>query len=200
MGKTIDEKNKDLEQAYVKCFSDETSTYGSLKNEFMDAMYRFKSAGRRSRGFGLGPMHKHGFPHGRTAHGKGKCDDMHGPFDINPAEMFFMKEIQIRKSSGDSSGNWLSSMSEQLHISKAAVSQMLGSLEKKGYIKRETNPDNRREIIVSLTKEGEKRVDETQRLFEEKTDMFIERFGVEDTKELIRLINKMSDVIGEVMD
>lgn len=210
MGKDLKEKNKDHDQSSTvqgdgfeatHCFCGDSSKYGSLKNELMQAMYKFKSAGRRSRTMGHGHMHGHDHHHGHGSRDKGRFHaDMHGSFDINPGEMVIIKEIIARKSSGESSGNWLSSMSEYLHISKAAVSQMLGSLEKKGFITRETNPDNRREIIVSVTKEGEKRVDEIQRLFDEKTDMFIERFGVDDTKELIRLIGKMTDVLGEVFE
>ena len=183
----------------VPFFYDDTSKYGSLKNELMHAMFRFKSVGRRSRNIGFGDIHKHGHhhSHGRRERG-GFHEGIHGSHDVNPGELMFLKQIHARKSSGDCSGNWLSSMSDCLHISKAAVSQMLGALEKKGFITRETNPDNRREIIVSLTKEGEKRMDEIQRSFDEKTDMLIERFGVEDTKELIRLVNKMTEIIGEV--
>lgn len=210
MEKNKDEKKKDQSQTSAVCddccdagccFTDDNSKYGALKNELMNAMYKFKSAGRRSRNLGHGHMHRHDHHHGAGHHEKdGFHKEMHGAFDINPGEMFFMKEIIARKSNGESSGNWLSSMSDHLHVSKAAVSQMLGSLERKGYITREPNPDNRREIIVSVTKDGEKRVDEIQRLFDKKTDMFIERFGVEDTKELIRLIEKMTDVLGEVLE
>ena len=209
MEKNKEEKNKDIARSSTaqrencegeQCFCGSSSEHGSLKNELMQAMYKFKSVGRRSRSIGNGYVHRHGH-HGLGPHGKGRFHaDMHGTFDINPGEMFFIKEIIARKSSGESSGNWLTSMSEYLHISKAAVSQMLGSLEKKGFITRVTNPENRREIIVSVTKEGEKRVDEIQRLFDEKTDMFIERFGVDDTKELIRLIGKMTDVLEEVFE
>ena len=177
----------------VRCNHDDTSKYGSLKNDLMQAMYRFKSVGRRGHGFGLGAVHSNEI----GPNDKDSCDkNMHGVFDINPGEMFFMEEILARKLSGDNSGNWLSSMSDYLHVSKAAVSQMLGTLEKKGFITRETNPDNRREIRVSLTEEGEKRVNEMQRLFSERTDILIERFGVEDTKELIRLVDKLTDILG----
>jgi CRP-like cAMP-binding protein len=40
-------------------------------------------------------------------------------------------------------------MHEALAVSRAAVSQMLGSLEKRGYIRREIDRDNRRKIIIT---------------------------------------------------
>ena len=61
-------------------------------------------------------------------------------------------------------------MKEYLSVSKAAVSQMLSSLEKRGYLTREVDGSNRRNIIVVLTEEG--RV-----VFEKKNEEFYRRFG-----------------------
>ncbi|GHU67796.1 hypothetical protein AGMMS49983_19500 [Clostridia bacterium] len=181
--------------------------YGELKGKLMHAMYRFKSVGRRKHGFGPGFGHGHCAAHGQghgsgAAHGHGSgIPDCHAEAQairgINMAELIFMKRIAERKAEEDYEGTWLSAMSDYLCISKAAVSQMLGSLEKKGLITREANPENRREILVSLTTEGAARVGAIQRIFDEKVDMLIDRFGEQDTKELIRLIDKMADILGE---
>jgi DNA-binding MarR family transcriptional regulator len=175
--------------------------YGDLKRKLMHAMYRFKSVGRRKHGFGSGAMH--GFGPG-AMHGHGAAAGLHGCHEggpakhgINMAELIFMKQIAEREADTGYEGTWLSAMSEYLCISKAAVSQMLGSLEKKGYITRETNPENRREIIVRLTKVSEEQLAAHQKVFDHRVDMLIDRFGEQDTKELIRLVNKLADILAE---
>jgi DNA-binding MarR family transcriptional regulator len=164
--------------------------YGELKDELMHAMYRFKSVGR----------HKHAFDdvkqremRGMTPCGK-KAPLMR---DVNMAELIFLQRIAERDAGNDYEGTWLAAMSEYLCISKAAVSQMLSSLEKKGYITRETNPENRREVIVRLTKPCAEQVANHQKLFDARVDMLIERFGEKDIKELIRLVNKLADIVVE---
>jgi DNA-binding MarR family transcriptional regulator len=54
-------------------------------------------------------------------------------------------------------------MHETLSVSKAAVSQMLGSLEKRGFILRETDRDNRRRIIITVTKKGKSSINKGQK-------------------------------------
>ncbi len=41
-------------------------------------------------------------------------------------------------------------------LNKAAATRAISSLMRKGYVNRERNPDNKREYLLSLTKEGEK--------------------------------------------
>ncbi|MGQ7461258.1 MarR family winged helix-turn-helix transcriptional regulator [Streptococcus suis] len=42
-------------------------------------------------------------------------------------------------------------LQEKLHIDRAAITRHLKILEDKGYIKRERNPENQREMLVQLT-------------------------------------------------
>ncbi|MDR0874602.1 MAG: MarR family transcriptional regulator [Clostridiales Family XIII bacterium] len=154
--------------------------YGEIKDELMHAMYRFKNVSRR----------KHGLDN-ETRYGE------HAIHHVNMAELIFMQRIAEREDDDEYEGTWLSSMSEYLCISKAAVSQMLSSLEKKGYITRETNPENRREIIVRLTKVSEEQIAAHQKVFDNRVDLLIDRFGAQDTKELIRLVNKLADILSE---
>jgi DNA-binding MarR family transcriptional regulator len=45
-------------------------------------------------------------------------------------------------------------MQSTLSVSKAAASQALGGIEKKGYVKREIDRSNRRKITITLTDAG----------------------------------------------
>ncbi|MDR0852897.1 MAG: MarR family transcriptional regulator [Clostridiales Family XIII bacterium] len=92
----------------------------------------------------------------------------------------------------------ISGMQDFLFVSKPAISQMLGKLEKKGYVTRETDKENRRKVNVSLTKRGEAVLDTAQEEMNEMVNNLISSFGEDDTLELIRLVNKLADVVDEI--
>lgn len=45
-------------------------------------------------------------------------------------------------------------ISQYLAVTASAASQLISKLEKQGYVKRDINPENRREIIVHLAENG----------------------------------------------
>lgn len=109
-----------------------------------------------------------------------------------------MKHMLARDEQGKNSGRWLAEVRDYLHISKAAVSQMLSSLEKKGLITREPDPENRRTIIVNLTDEGRAAIDAIEHRFDKHIRAVIERVGEDDTREIIRLIYKFVEAMRDV--
>lgn len=66
----------------------------------------------------------------------------------------------------------ISEIAEAMNITSSAVSQIVSKLEKEGYINREINPSNRREIFVEM---GEKGVDYFKK-YEEVERSIINRF------------------------
>jgi DNA-binding MarR family transcriptional regulator len=90
-------------------------------------------------------------------------------------------------------------MHETLAVSRAAVSQMLGSLEKRGYIRREIDLDNRRKIIITLTEQGETAVDEAKKKWDVLMSRIITRFGEKDTRNFTRLLDRFTEVVDEAV-
>jgi DNA-binding MarR family transcriptional regulator len=88
-------------------------------------------------------------------------------------------------------------MHETLSVSKAAVSQMLGSLEKRGFIRRETDLENRRKIIVTVTKKGKSAVDTGQKRLDDLMSRIILQFGEKDVQEFVRLLEHFVKVVDE---
>lgn len=78
-----------------------------------------------------------------------------------------------------------------LYVSKAAVSQMLKSLEKKGLVTRDIPENDRRTVIVRVTEAGKKILERKKRLFEEFFDKIFDTLGSEKVAELTGLLNKM---------
>jgi DNA-binding MarR family transcriptional regulator len=113
--------------------------------------------------------------------------------DLNMASLCLL--YHIREHPDDLSGE---KIRRELCVTKAAVSQMLGALEKKGCLTREVNKDNRRRIILSLTGKGAAVLEKTRVETEERLAGIISRFGEANTRELITLVNRFSDITENV--
>jgi DNA-binding MarR family transcriptional regulator len=100
----------------------------------------------------------------------------------------------IKEHNGDLSGE---KIRNELSVTKPAVSQMLASLEKKGFLTRETNKENRRCIVLSLTEKGTRFIEKTEKETDKRLAGIISRFGKNDTRSLITLINRFLSVTGE---
>ncbi|MGE7823675.1 MarR family winged helix-turn-helix transcriptional regulator [Paenibacillus sp. NPDC093718] len=82
-------------------------------------------------------------------------------------------------------------------ITKSAVSQVLSHLESRDFIRRESNPNDRRESFILLGQEGKKYADliaEADRAFVKKYSSQVE---IEDLKQVLRTIKKLNQVIKE---
>lgn len=110
-----------------------------------------------------------------------------GVCSLSMAEYVLMKWIADTTS--------LAEIREYLSVSKAAISQMLSSLEKQGYLMRETDQENRRSLIVSLTPAGQTILRQKDQKVNSRFEKIIAEMGEADTLEFIRLIAKMNDAL-----
>jgi DNA-binding MarR family transcriptional regulator len=85
-----------------------------------------------------------------------------------------------------------------LCISRAAVSQMLGVMEQKGYIIRDINKANRRKQLLLLTPKGGAIVEEQERKVMELLAEIVNRFGEKETKQFIKLSGRFMDIIEKI--
>lgn len=143
-----------------------------LQNELVQAMFRLKKMMNR----GLG----------RDTNN----------INITMSEFILMREV-AENTKDVYNPSALTEVREYLSVSKAAVSQMLNSLEKRGYILREIDPNNRRNIIVILTDEGRTAFEKKNQEFYDRFEMVIRGIGEKDVSLFIAMINKMSDAMGD---
>lgn len=83
---------------------------------------------------------------------------------------------------------------QQLHISKPAISYILNTLEKKNYITREIDPKDRRKVSISATPEGRAAAEQSMKKYDEIWDEILERFGEDNMKNLIELIQSLDEL------
>lgn len=113
--------------------------------------------------------------------------------NISMSELFLMNAIVKHTVSPDGPVS-ISDVQSKLHISKPAVSQMLNTLEQKGYIQREIDQLDRRKIAVRITDEGQIMLKKTREFADHSLDQIITRFGVENTESLIRLLTHLAEI------
>lgn len=84
-------------------------------------------------------------------------------------------------------------LAESLNLSSARIAVLLGSLEKKGQIVRDMDPEDRRRINVSLTKCGKKAANAEKKQMHDKIIHIFNQMGEEDTKKFVELMTKFVD-------
>lgn len=86
-------------------------------------------------------------------------------------------------------------LSQALGLSTARIAATLNSLEKKGLVTREIDPDNRRQILVRLTDAGrEFSAARRARLMAITTGM-LTTLGEEDAREFVRITKRLTELM-----
>lgn len=84
-------------------------------------------------------------------------------------------------------------LSDISELGSGRVANILKSMEEKGYIVRKKDDNDKRKVLVYITDEGKKWHEENKRRVEEEVDSVLKYIGEQDTKELIRILNKVVD-------
>ncbi|HCW53258.1 MAG TPA: MarR family transcriptional regulator [Clostridium sp.] len=79
-------------------------------------------------------------------------------------------------------------LSEQLHVVPGRMTDILKSLENKGFIIRCRDEEDKRRVYVSITDIGRSEAEEKRKYIENEYKGLFEILSKEDTKELIRLL------------
>lgn len=126
-------------------------------------------------------------------------DSIGGKKKVNMPEYILLREI-ADNAIGATNNTELADIRGFLAISKSAISQMLAALEKKGYISRTVNPENRRNLIVTLTPLGRECLNQIDSVYNCRFEQVAEGIGEENMKEMIRLINLMNNTVDKLND
>lgn len=146
-----------------------------LQNELVQAMFRLKKMMNR---------------------GLGRDTDN---VNITMSEYILMREV-ASNTKEEYNSMALTEVREYLSVSKAAVSQMLSSLERRGYLTRECDENNRRNLIVVLTDEGRLVFEKKNEEFYQRFGNVIERIGEEKVTLFVEMINQMSETMGMIAE
>lgn len=113
-------------------------------------------------------------------------------------ESIALRQIYFKSLESDKSETTVSALINHMKISKSAVSQMLSSLEKKGFIERHISETDRRHIDLKLTDKGLAILKEYKKSTFDFLNCLSEKMGEADMAELLDLLKKLSSSINEI--
>ena len=88
-----------------------------------------------------------------------------------------------------------SELSAALRSSTARISALLGALEKKGQIERDIDKTNRRNILVTITDSGRKRVKNEMGMIRDSMSHIFNEMGEKDTEDFLRLTKRFFEIM-----
>ena len=116
---------------------------------------------------------------------------------LNINEIILMRDIQYN-AVGSNNNKRISDIQSQLFVSKAAVSKMLGVLEKKGYICRDIDKENRRNLIITLTQEGKGILKKLEQNVDELVARIIQQLGKDQAEQFIKSVNNFATTTDDI--
>jgi DNA-binding MarR family transcriptional regulator len=89
-------------------------------------------------------------------------------------------------------------LSDKMGVSTARIASILKGLEKKDFLRRETDLRDRRRVAVFLTPKGRETAREHYEMISHFASEFFRRLGEQDTLELLRLIERAEAIFPEL--
>lgn len=107
---------------------------------------------------------------------------------VRPGEVWQM--AAIARMCRDGEGARPSDLARFFHTTPGNVSQLLASLEKRGFVQRDPDPADRRAVRVTLTHEGTECLHVARGAYTDSLQGLLEHLGPEDAAALTRLLQK----------
>ena len=120
-------------------------------------------------------------------------------WDISINELIVMRLVQYNVIGSDKNTR-ISNIQSQLNVSKAAVLKMLGVLEKKGYICRDIDKENRRNLIITLTPEGKEILKELEQNVDALVEKIMLHMGKEQSEQFVESFNNFASAAEDVIN
>lgn len=123
------------------------------------------------------------------------CFQKHG--DLANVEFFILLGIAVMLEDRKESVT-LSDIVEVTGMTMSAASKKVSILESKGLIKRNASTQDKRKMCITLTEKGKEICDSERKEKHAWISEVISRMGIEDTKLMLTLLNKMFDIIEDI--
>ncbi|HVN53158.1 MAG TPA: MarR family transcriptional regulator [Anaerolineaceae bacterium] len=115
---------------------------------------------------------------------------------LKRSEFIFLSTLTHLVQSG-AKGVKVSSLSNQMEVTPAAVTHILNAMEETGYVERIADPADRRIVLIRPTETGEELMTTAKSRLFAALEGLVEYLGEEDSQELIRLLAVTMDYYRE---
>ena len=95
----------------------------------------------------------------------------------------------------DGDGISQKTLKENLAVDKATVSRSVSSLLKKGYLKKESSPEDGRINLIYLTSKGEQMEEKINNIYQKWFAIFTDEISDEDAKKVLETLKKMYKIV-----
>lgn len=112
---------------------------------------------------------------------------------MSKGEFFLL--CRIENGPADAGCVGVGELAKSSKVKMPAVSRMLNGLEKKGWIGREADPSDRRNVRIHLTEEGKERLKEQKNRLSGFLDRVLAQMGENDALHLIDLCSQLADIM-----
>jgi len=93
----------------------------------------------------------------------------------------------------ESGGATLGGFAAALFLEKSSASRMIDGLVRKGYVRRDPHPEDRRSLQLRLTPEGAALAETLERDMLSERRLVLEGFGAEERETIIAAVQKLAD-------
>lgn len=87
-----------------------------------------------------------------------------------------------------------------MHITSGTVTSLLDNLERKGYVVRSSDPDDRRRVLVDITPAAQAILDEALPAIQQVSRQLIDRIGVQRQQALLDILDEIRQGVAEIPD
>lgn len=87
-----------------------------------------------------------------------------------------------------------------MHITSGTVTSLLDNLERKGYVVRSSDPDDRRRVLVDITPAARAILDEALPAIQQVSRQLIDRIGVRRQEALLDILDEIRQAVAEIPD
>jgi DNA-binding MarR family transcriptional regulator len=115
--------------------------------------------------------------------------------------MYVINNLMKQKKASDGEeqqGVMISRLSDLLQISRPTATQMVNSMEEKGYVVRTTSDTDRRVVYIGLTNEGEQIYETQMAMYSGLLNEVTEKVGKKEIDQLIFLCDRFQEAVHEV--
>lgn len=121
-----------------------------------------------------------------------RISDLLQPFDLSPSSGLVLSVLA--DSEAPLSPNQIA---ERLIISRASVTSLLDSLERRGYIQRTPHSSDRRMLLIELTDTGRRMADEFRPIVHRQQTEWLSTIGEDDKDQLIHVLHRLQVILKE---
>ena len=118
--------------------------------------------------------------------------------DLTRGEFFCLAILRrYQHEHPDSPGMLVWELAQKAHVRTPAISRMLGTLEQRGLVLRSVCPQDRRNVSVAVTAQGEALWHKTADGLDALTNRVIGRMGPENMAQLTGLLDRLCNIMEE---